>query len=315
MSDAAAGALPAVSTEPGALRRWLSAVIAIVARAAGLGFVFAGGANVVAGVARGGEFGEANWLLVSAGLVLLAVASSTLLLSTLGLTLVSIIEIALSFVGLLVPFSVSMWDLHPANWLSAAYARVLPAASEQAAYSIASGFLFVFGAISLATAIGIGGRRRARGGVVPLGRVIAMASAVVLSIPALVLVWIGGNHLLTAYRAFVPSPFAIGPFAMLIIGVALCAGIAATSRFSSAGTYAFGLFWVMLWIALGAFLSSAPPSTDSLLPQWLTRVGVAWALCGFSAAIAVTLLVAGVCGRLLTRTARLSPHVVLDGGR
>ncbi|SEB35707.1 hypothetical protein SAMN04489806_0095 [Paramicrobacterium humi] len=315
MPDAAVRPVRPTFAEPTTARRWLSAGIAILARFAGLGLVFAGGANVASGIATNGLAGHPNWLLIAGGLVLLAVAASTLLLSTLGLLIVSTVEILLGFVGLLVPFSASMWDLHPANWLNRAYGFVLPGSGDQAAYSIASGFLLVFGAVSLATAFGIGGRRRAQGGVIPLWRVIAMASAVVLSIPAVVLLWIGGNYLLAAYRAFVPSTFDVGPFAILLAGVLLCGTVAATCRYSSAGSYAFALFWVTLWIALGAFLSSAPPSTDSLLPQWLTRVGVAWALCGFSAAIAVTLLVAGACGRILTLGARRSPTIVLDGGR
>lgn len=302
--DAATGAR-SVTGAPPWQRRVASAVVAIVARFLGLGLVYSGAASVPNGGTGDALFGTADWVSITAGLVLIGISAATLVISTIGIVIVASAEIVVSLLAVVIPFSLGSRDIHPVNWPRAVYAVVFPDGSEIAGLAAASGFLLVLGGVSLAAALAHRGRRRSGSRVSQLGRIIAMGSAVVLSVPAAAFVWAGGYELIVEYRVFAVSDAPIGPVVMVIVGVILSTAVAAAGRLSAAALYALGLFWVMMSVALGLFLSSATTETASIIPAWATTTAVFWCVSGFGAVLAVFLLVAGVAMRVVSRSARM----------
>ncbi|PFG31804.1 hypothetical protein [Paramicrobacterium agarici] len=291
-------------------RRVASAVVTIVTRFLGLGLVFSGGASTLTAGTGDATVGTADWVSVAAGLVLIGISAASMIVSTCGVIIVACTEIVVSLLGLVIPFSLGSRDVHPVNWPRAVYAVVFPDGAELAGFATASGFLLVLGAVSLAAALGHRGRRRSGSRVSPLRRIVAMGGAVVLSIPGAVLVWAGGYHQVVAYRVFVSPDVAVGPVIMIIAGALLCAAIAAAGRLSAAALYAFGLFWVTMWVAFGAFLSGATPETVSIIPAWATTTAVIWGVSGLSASVALFLLVSGGVMRFVAlSTRRVAPPV------
>ncbi|WP_166984278.1 hypothetical protein [Paramicrobacterium fandaimingii] len=303
ISDAAASTRSA-ATAPPWQRRVASAIVAVVSQFLGLGLVFTGGASVLAGGAGDGAFGSADWLRISAGLVLIAISAATMVVSTCGVIIAASAEILISILALVIPFSIGSRDVHPVNWLRGVYVVVFPDGAEVAGLATASGFVLVLGCVCLAAALGHRERRRAGSRVSPLGRIIAMGAAVVLSIPGAALVWAGGHQLGVEYRVFASPDLSVGSVIMVFAGALLCAAVAAVSRLSAAALYAFGLFWVTMWVAFGVFLSAATPETVPIIPVWATTTAVVWCLCGFSAVLAVFLLTSGVVMRVVALSLR-----------
>ncbi|WP_437584490.1 hypothetical protein ACSAGD_04250 [Paramicrobacterium sp. CJ85] len=302
-TDAVGVREPRDSTTPPWQRRVASAVVAIISRFLGLGMVFTGGASVIMGSGVDGTFGMANWLEVSAGLLLIAGSAATMVVSTAGTLIAASLELALALIGFVVPYVAGGWESHPISWMPRVYAWVFPDALAQASYAAATGFLLTFAAVSLAAALGQRARRRAGPRVSPIGRIIAMGAAVILSVPGAVLVWIGGYGLNVEYRVLASSGIPVGSLIALLVGALLCAAVSATARLSAAGLYGFGLYWVVMWVALAGFLAGVPSTTTSILPNWATQTAVVWCLSGFAAALAVFLLATGVVARVLGRSA------------
>lgn len=292
------------ATAPPWQRRVASAVVAVVARFLGLGLVFSGGASVLTGGAGNERFGSADWVSICAGLVLIAISAATMIVSTSGMIIVSTIEILVSIPAIVIPFSIGSRDVHPVNWSRGVYEVVFPDGAELAGVATASGFVLVLGCVSLATALVHRQRRRSGSHVSPLGRIIAMGASIILSVPGAALVWAGGYQLSVEYQVFASTDVSVGSVIMIIAGAFLCAAVAAASRLSAAALYAFGLFWVTMWVAFGAFLSSATPETVPIIPVWATTTAVAWCLCGFSAVLAVFLLTSGVVARVVALSLR-----------
>lgn len=303
------------SADPDWARRGLSIVIAVVADLVGLGLLFSGGSGVIAEYASSETFGPGDPWLILAGVIALGISAATIVLSTAGVAATSLVKIALSVGAMLVPFAATISPVQPATWIDGAFGLLGASAGDQAAFAAVSGFLLLTGAISLTTAVAVGGRRRARVGVLPVGRIVGMASALLLGIPSVVLAWAGAESLVDGYRRALSDDIPFGPFLLMLAGVALSAAVVYTARWSSAGLYAFGLYWLVLWIAVAGFLSVDQRAAQTLTPGWLSGVGVAWALSGFALAVSVQLLVSGSVARVITRAARTAPHLVLDGGR
>lgn len=261
-------------------RRVLSVVLALVLSAVGSVVLWLGAIPYLQSTVsyRGGGPAAGAVLAIVFGLILIATAILTVVLSSAGVIAVGAVQLAgalLVFVGL------------GAGLVSAAFSSN-PVLGTGLSFSIPTGVSALTGITFLGA--GLAARVR-RPGASVLGRIVSVAAAALLGPTGIVLVLAGGA--MVYYRSMVVNDNRFQPLALLLLaaGAVLLGAIVYSARWSSAGAIVLGLgLSVLGFVALAdPLLLNVAPGVPELSS---TLVNVSGS--GGLALVGVVMLAAGV---------------------
>lgn len=236
-------------------RQILSITVAVVVSALGYAAAWTGGTKLAhyAGAMRP-VTDVVSYLLLILGVVLLAVATLTIVWSSAGVLAVGGIHVVIGLLALLFPPDGLGAQFVPAYDLIRSLHSLGDELSFGAYFTVPTGMGLVTGAALIA--IGLGSRARARARVGESSqnmRILAASAATVIGLPAFVLVLAAGG---VSYRAtaVMLSNQPILAIVMIVLGAGLVAGVLYLTRWSSVGAVELGLVITVL----GAIMVFAP---------------------------------------------------------
>jgi hypothetical protein len=227
------------------IRRILSLAIAIVASVLGYASLWSGGYILVraAGSFSGPSIDPGAVGLVALGLILLAFAVFTVVISSLGVIVVGAIHLVVGLLSIVTPFQLLEGQ------------RPLPYIFINALFDADSGINFGF-VTSVSQGIGlvvgtvmlVGGlAARGRTGVVStVGRIVSPIVAIFLGIGGLLIVLVQGTHVSTEQFVRLSWDGNPGVIALILLGLLLIAAVVLTTRSSSVGVFVLGAVVIII---------------------------------------------------------------------
>lgn len=269
------------------LRRGASVVLALLFTVLGYTALWAGGVPAARAATRSREVPDtALILLVLLGLVLLAIAMLTVVLSSLGAIVVGVLHLVAG-----IPITLAV---QPAiALLGQSFSGNLVLASGVATF-VPSGVAMLAGTTFLVGGL-VSPRRVAKPGT--RMRALAVIVALVGSLTGMLLALTGGQMIYSQYLQRLDFSFAPVPALMVIVGAVLFGVAVATIRWSSTGAIIVGAILAVLGIV--ALVGVQPlVSLLSGFPRELVPALVTAGAIGHLALLGVLLLTAGVAARL-----------------
>ena len=187
---------------------------------------------------RNGEPNTGLVLLMVVGLVLLAAATLTVLISSAGVLLVGGAQLVATLI-------VSL-GVEPIIRLFGTAFGADPVLGAGLAYALPTGVCAITGVTLLA--VGLAARRRAPGHSTA-GRVLSVVVGVLLGLGGIALALAGGSTFYTNYFQFFSLAFPVLAFVLLVVGVVLVGIAVYCTRWSSAGAIVIGAGVLVLGLA------------------------------------------------------------------